>query len=281
MTAKPSRQTTDGSVYLALRALAQDSRRPTDELHQLYALEGFLHRLQRSTHASSLVLKGGVLLAAFDARRPTRDIDFAATGLTGDLPDLLALTNDVLGIATDDGLIFDTAATQIAASREGDPYPGARAKIAGSLSTARIRFHIDFNVGDPLWPEPEQVQLPRLLGGESIQLTGYRLELVIAEKVVTAVQRGTANTRWRDFVDIASLSAVPYDSDALRQSIRRVAAHRQVSMQPLAVTLNGFADLAQVQWAAWRRKQQLNDTPENFSELLDQVTAFSDPFLVN
>jgi hypothetical protein len=38
---------------------------------QLYALEGFLDRLSGSSHAGRFVLKGGVLLAAFDARRPT------------------------------------------------------------------------------------------------------------------------------------------------------------------------------------------------------------------
>jgi hypothetical protein len=29
--------------------------------------------------------------------------------------------------------------------------------------------------------------------------------MVFAEKIVTALERGTANTRWRDFVDIYSL----------------------------------------------------------------------------
>lgn len=52
---------------------------------QLYALEGLLDRLSRSPHARSLVLKGGALLAAFDARRPTRDIDLAAVDVSIDL----------------------------------------------------------------------------------------------------------------------------------------------------------------------------------------------------
>jgi hypothetical protein len=44
------------------------------------------------------------------------------------------------------------------------------------------------------------VELPRLLGG-SLCIRGYSIEMVIAEKLVTALERGTANTRWRDFVD--------------------------------------------------------------------------------
>lgn len=38
-----------------------------------------------------------------------------------------------------------------------------------------------------------------------IHVVGYPVEMVLAEKVVTATARGTANTRWRDFVDIAAL----------------------------------------------------------------------------
>jgi len=73
------------------------------------------------------------------------------------------------------------------------------------LATARHHFHIDTNVGGPISPAPENVRLPRLLGGE-IVLRGYPLAMVYAEKIVTAIARGTVNTRWRDFADIYMLS---------------------------------------------------------------------------
>ena len=41
----------------------------------------------------------------------------------------------------------------------------------------------------------------------AITVPGHSLSMVFAEKIVTAVQRGTANTRWRDYADIAFLSA--------------------------------------------------------------------------
>ncbi len=279
MTKRPSRDTAAGTAYLDLRKLARDTERPTYELLQLYALEGFLDRLTASQHAQHLILKGGVLLAAFDTRRPTRDIDFAATDIDGDLASLLAITNEILLISVDDGLEFDLAATTIEPIREEDIYAGARAKISGTMSTARVKFHVDFNIGDPLWPEPQPIQLPRLLGGPPIAIVGYRVELVLAEKIVTALQRGTANTRWRDFVDIAELSTREVDSGDLAESIKRVAAYRQVELSPLSETLEGFAELAQARWAAWRRKQRLNDTPESFAHLLDDVIAYSDPHL--
>ena len=72
-----SHKTTAGATYLDLQATARATCRPVDELFQFYALEGFLRRLTRTSHADNFVLKGGVLLAAYSGRRPTRDVDLA------------------------------------------------------------------------------------------------------------------------------------------------------------------------------------------------------------
>jgi hypothetical protein len=47
--------------------------------------------------------------------------------------------------------------------REEDEYSGIRVTLDGRLSRAAIRLHVDVNVGDPIWPEPQYVSLPRLL----------------------------------------------------------------------------------------------------------------------
>ncbi len=279
MSDGPNRSTTAGSAYLDLRKLARATGRPTDELMQLYGLEGFLDRFARSSHCNDFVLKGGVLLAVCADRRPTRDIDFAANQISVDFGRIRSITNDILSVPTDDGITFDLDATSVEVIREHETYPSIRAKVAGNLAKARIRFHVDINVGDPLWPDPRQVELPRLLDGPPLQLRGYAVELILAEKIVTAIQRGTANTRWRDFVDIAALAVTPVDQDTLRESIRRVAAHRQTEIEPLSQVLDGFAPNAQGRWVAWRRRQDLTQTPEAFSELLADVVKFSDLYL--
>ena len=48
-----------------------------------------------------------------------------------------------------------------------------------------IRFHVDVSVGDPIWPGPQQIRVPRLIDGV-IVVRGYPLEMVLAEKLVTA-----------------------------------------------------------------------------------------------
>ena len=97
--------------------------------------------------------------------------------------------------------------------------------------------HIDVNVGDPISPAPKHMRLPRLPGGE-VFLRGYPLAMVRAEKVVTAIARGTVNTRWRDFADIYMLARRhAIDGTELVRSARRVSEHRQVQLVPLSGVL--------------------------------------------
>ncbi|MGH3752523.1 MAG: nucleotidyl transferase AbiEii/AbiGii toxin family protein [Pseudonocardiaceae bacterium] len=249
---RPTRATTAGRAYLDLQNLARQLGRPTDELHQLYALESFLTRLATSTHADQLILKGGVLLAAYDARHPTRDIDLHAQQLPGDVDDILHLVRTVADLAADDGLLFDAAQATAEVIRHDDPYAGVRVTLDAELATARLRFHIDVNLGDPVQPPPQSIQLPRLLHGH-IKLLGYPLPMVLAEKIVTAVQRGTANTRWRDYADLHLLSdRHDVDGEQLSTAVTTVASYRGAVLTPLRDLLADYAPAAQPRWAAWR-----------------------------
>lgn len=65
-----TRSTPAGAAYLELQRQARQNGRLTAELLQLYALEGFLARLEASPARDQFVLKGGVLLAAFVTAAP-------------------------------------------------------------------------------------------------------------------------------------------------------------------------------------------------------------------
>jgi hypothetical protein len=75
----------------------------------MYALEGFLTRLVASPYKGKLVLKGGVLLAAYDTRRPTRDVDLQGHHLTNETEAVLEMVRDIAAINVDDGLALDAA----------------------------------------------------------------------------------------------------------------------------------------------------------------------------
>ncbi len=247
---RATQETEAGRRYLELQRKARHSGRPTDELIQLYALEGFLDRLARSAYVDRFVLKGGVLLAALDARRATRDIDLAAHDLENSAAHVLSLIREIAAIDVDDGLVFDAGHATAETIRDEDQYSGVRVTLSGTLSRATIRLHVDINVGDPIWPEPQPVQLPRLLAG-TLVVRGYPLEMVFAEKIITALARGTANTRWRDFLDLYVLiRRHGVEARTLRASMQSVAQYRGIPLSPLESTLIGFPEIAQNRWLA-------------------------------
>jgi hypothetical protein len=223
-----------------------------------------------------------VLLAALNARRPTRDIDFAALAIDNNADAVLRLVRQIAAISLDDGIEFDGTDAKAETIRDEDAYSGVRVTLSGTLSRATLRLHVDVNVGDPIWPEPQNITLPRLLDGALI-VRGYPLEMVLAEKIVTAIARGTASTRWRDFVDIYTLvQQYPIDGQTLRQSMIRVSRHRDVTLSPLKMILEGYEEIAQARWLAWLRKQRLDSViPNDFATVLDVIESFSDPLIAN
>lgn len=79
-----TRDTTAGEAYLDLQNRARREGRGTQELLTLYVVERWLARLSASRYADHFVLKGGMLLAAYAARRATADADALARNLAND-----------------------------------------------------------------------------------------------------------------------------------------------------------------------------------------------------
>ncbi len=269
MTPKPTHADLAGSRYLALQRLARAQKRATAELLQLYVLESFLRRLIRSQHDERLVLKGGLLLAAFDLRRATRDVDLLALRTDNDPAAVERLVVEIASVDAEDGVVFLLDTMTVVPIRDDDVYPGVRAVLEARLATARIKFSVDVNVGDPVVPAPIRTAVPVLLGDERLDVLAYPKPMVVAEKLVTALQRGRASTRWRDFADLFVL--VPGDllEAEVIEALRAVASHRGVTLQPLGSVLAGMAEEAQARWVTWRERQGAQErVPEDFGALL-------------
>jgi Nucleotidyl transferase AbiEii toxin, Type IV TA system len=125
---RPTRADAAGHAYLDLQNLARRQGRATQVLLVTYVLERFLARLAAGPDADRFVLKGGMLLAAWDARRATVDGDFLARGVT---MDIAAILDRVVAIASaagpvEDGVVF---LTHTAAGTQG-------VKIGSALTSA-------------------------------------------------------------------------------------------------------------------------------------------------
>ncbi len=96
---------------------------------------------------------------------------------------------------------------------------------------------------------PQKIEYPTLLADEPIDLLGYPVEAVIAEKVETMISRGDANTRERDYADVLALSKIhPVIARRLRRALEQTAAHRGTRLMPLAQALDTLLTARQREW---------------------------------
>ncbi|GLW97622.1 nucleotidyl transferase AbiEii/AbiGii toxin family protein [Microtetraspora sp. NBRC 16547] len=283
MSPNPPRDTPEGLAYNALRNLARREGRNTDDLITLYALEGFLRRLSSSQMAGQFILKGGLLLAAFGARRVTRDIDLMGRGFANDEQSVLSRVVSIASTEAGDGLRFDVTTIRTSAIREDDLYGGVRVIVPALLGRSRARLQLDVSFGDPITPGPETIAYPTLIGDGGFPLLGYPIENVLAEKISTALERSSMNTRDRDYADIWQLTGRHnLDGPSVRAALERTASHRGVTMKRLSDVILDLPDSRQTPYSVWRRKQGVagNSYPQLFRDLIADVVTFADPLLV-
>ena len=268
---------TPEQAYRRLQKRARDDGRPTGEYLTLYALERFVARLVDSKFRDDFVLKGGLLLAAHDMRRPTRDIDAATDTFPMEIAALEEAASEIGAIELGDGANF-CAPTHSETIRESDLYPGIRLTLPVSIHTFVGQVKIDFSVTTDITPTPSVVTLRGLLG-DDVQVRGYALETVIAEKGVTILQRGSTSTRWRDYVDLVTIArGNAFDFNTLRIACDAVAEARAVSLSPVTPFLSTYDELSQSKWRAWRSKSELESiSAESLTDQLDAVAQFLDP----
>jgi hypothetical protein len=118
------------------------------------------------------------------------------------------------------------------------------------------------------------------IGLPPVIVLGYPMTMVLGEKLVTAIGRGGANTRWRDFGDLYRIiNAHSVNANGLRASMRTIADYRQAALSPLLPALAAMPDSAQARWARWRSRTGNTDLPEGLSEVLEAVSEFADPVI--
>jgi len=116
---------------------------------------------------------------------------------------------------------------------------------------------------------PRLIQLQRVLG-DPIPIWSCAPETTVAEIAVTIQERGITFTRWRDYVDIVQLHRQGMiNQDTLREDVQAVGTYRGVKLGDLDRVIAGYGAVSQAKWAAWRRKNKLQDVREE--QLDDQM----------
>lgn len=239
-----------------------------------YAVERFLYRLSRSTHAERFVLKGALLLLAWlgETLRPTRDADLLGFGELSD-DALVNIFRQVCTVEVEpDAATFLPDSVRVNAIREENAYGGRRVTLHARLGAARLTVQVDIGIGDVVTPAPQWLEYPSLLDLPRPRLWAYPRETVLAEKLHAMVLLGTRNSRMKDYFDVrALLREGEVDTGLLARAISATFARRRTALpEGIPGGLNDdFArdETKQAQWRAFLGKNRL-DCPA-----LEQVVA--------
>jgi hypothetical protein len=135
---RPTRASEAGRAYLDLQNRARAERRGTQQFLTLYVVERWLARLSASPHADKFVIKGGMLLAAYEARRPTADLDALARSIANDHDVILGLVSDIARLRLGDGVEYHTDTATSRTIRDQASYSGVRIAMDCAIATAAV-----------------------------------------------------------------------------------------------------------------------------------------------
>ena len=272
------------SVKQRLLNMARAQGRGLDILLVRFALERLLFRLSRSAYRDNYILKGGMLVTQWldHDNRETRDADFLGFG-EADAETIKAIFAEIMAIASDDGLDFDTSALTATAIREEMEYGGIRLKTNAYLERTRIPVTLDIAFGDALVDAAQSIDYPSLLDMERPNIRAYPPAQVIAEKFQAVVALGLANGRMKDFYDLWAVpKAMGIEEKALDTAIaatfeRRATPIPTVRPVGLSAAMAEDAD-AQRRWRAYVESLEL-EAPD-FADVLDDIWALLAPSCV-
>lgn len=267
------------SVLARLLSLAKQRGDDYNLLLNRFGLERLLCRLSNSPHADRFLLKGALLFAYWydEQHRPTRDADLLGFG-QDDAAHLVAIFREVAAMEMADGIVFEPDSVRADEIREDNTYGGIRINLVGRINAARCSLQIDIGFGDVVTPTAETIVFPTLLNDfQAPMLKVYPIYTVIAEKYQAMVLLELANSRMKDFYDLAVIARrTDLDGKTLAEAIAATFARRNSPLplvRPLALTDQFSKDAGkQRQWQAFLRKNRIDGASlEVTVELLERL----------
>ncbi len=276
------------SIKAKLLRLSRESGRTNESFLNQYFYERFLYRLGESAYRDSFLLKGGMLLIAYDSSdrlRPTRDIDFSVVALPlSEQAVEMALTEILADKKHEDGVHFliDTIRIQQIIDEVERPTlrVSLRAMIEGTNTRSDLRF--DIASGDTIVPEPRELTYPTLLESEPPRIMVYPKESVVAEKLQALVKRGVTNSRMKDFYDIVHIAQChQFSSEDLRLAVDSTFANRSTEVP------KEFSEFCHIlaqdsamntRWDSFTKRHN-TVTQNDFRSTVGQIEEFLEPIL--
>jgi predicted nucleotidyltransferase component of viral defense system len=246
-------------------------------------MERFLYRLSLSRHAQNYILKGALMLRAWNSPefRSTMDIDMLGKAGNEEI-NIIEQIRDILSVEVDpDGLIFDSESIRTERITEDAVYEGIRVRFNGFLGTARISMQIDIGFGDIVYPEPEKAELPCMLDFPAPSLLCYSRESAIAEKFEAMIKLGHLNSRMKDFYDVWLLSRqFRFKLSNLAEAVKLTFEKRGTKLnQPIEAFSADFISSRQTMWAVFHKRLKQDHVPASLQDIATEVESFLAPII--
>jgi hypothetical protein len=153
-----------------------------------------------------------------------------------------------------------------------------RVEVIARVTAAQVRLQVDVGFGDAITPEATVVDFPVLLDYPAPRLRAYPRETVVAEKLDAMVQLGMANSRMKDFYDVAVLARdFDFEGDLLARAIRATFDRRKTPLPttlPVALTTTFAEDpTKRTQWTGFVRKAAIRDAG-SLAETVAAIATF-------
>jgi len=264
------------SVKARLRNLARKEKKDYVLITRLYMQEGILRRIGTSEYSESFCLKGGLLLYSISGftSRPTMDLDLLGLNIPRGENQFRSILTEILSINSEDGLIFDIDSLNLQEIIEGADYHGQQLKVLSRLGSIRTNLKLDIGFGDTIYPGPVKMEYPTLLDTESILISAYSLESVVAEKFDAMIVLDARNSRMKDFYDIYDiLTNHRIDAAALEKAIRLTFNTRRTILPAGPAIFQGDFSSDQRNLQLWKGfLNRIKSEPIDFTTVITEIT---------
>ena len=269
------------SIHDRLANEARKSGKPFGEVLQYYGMERFLYRLSQTRHIDYFILKGGLIFYSLGIRlrRLTRDIDFL--GLLENQKEIITqvIADSISVSAPEDGVNFDLATLAVEITQVDADRTGIRANLLGYLGRSKIPIQIDFGFSDEIISDAVAISYPTLLQGmTAIQIKGYPVESVVAEKFHAMQHHADLPSRWKDYYDIWLISEnFEIDDQSLQKAIAKTFERRATIIpagRPISLTV-AFGSKYREYWRTFLGKSGLENSEINdLLLLIEKIWVF-------
>ena len=270
------------SVKGRLKNIAKETDSDYNFVAIQYLQERFLARLEKSRYRDNLILKGALLLIAYNIPtvRPSKDIDFKGENTTNDLGQIEKAIRDIAEIKLEDGVKFNTKDIDVEPITE--EYDGVRIKISATVAGDKHRLQLDIGFGDRIIDGPVDMQYPAMLEFPAPNIKVYSIESSVAEKLEAIVSMGAFGSRMKDYFDVWFLiKNHDLKKDRLKRAITATFSKRQTPVEDFEYIFSDefkTDDEKRQQWQTFLSRTKIK-LDKNFSGAVEEIENFIKPLI--